>query len=80
MSETWENWFGLVNSCDYYASPTRDIYQAMPYSVELWNPMSQTILNQYNFCFLFSFCFVFLIKDPYTSETIEILKNNLYDL
>ena len=48
MSETCENWLGIVNSCIYYASQTREIYQVLPYSVnfrapgELWNPLSKT--------------------------------------
>ena len=32
MPETGENWFGLINSCIYYAHQTREIYQALPYS------------------------------------------------
>ena len=39
MTEIYENCFGLVNSCIYYARQTHEIYQVMPYSVD-WNPLS----------------------------------------
>ena len=51
MSETCDNWIGLVNSCVYYAQQAREIYQVVPYSVdlkasgELWNLMSKTVLS-----------------------------------
>ena len=39
--EACELWLGFVNSCVYYVYQTRDIYQVLPYSVELWNPLSK---------------------------------------
>ena len=53
MSETCENRPDLVNSCVYYARQTREIYQVLPYSVdlkapmELWNPMSKAVLSSF---------------------------------
>ena len=50
-----ENCIGLVNNCVYYARQTREIYQVLPYSmnlkapVELWNPLSKTVLMESNF-------------------------------
>ena len=50
MPETCENWLGLVNSCVYYGSQTREIYQVLPYSVdgkapgERWNPLVRQYL------------------------------------
>ena len=52
MPETCENWLGLVNSCVYYAHQIREIYQALPYSLdfkaprELWNPPSKAVLSK----------------------------------
>ena len=49
--KTCENWFGLVNSCVYYASQTHEINRVLPYSMdfkapwELWNPLSKTVCN-----------------------------------
>ena len=34
MPETCENWFGLVNSCIYYARQTRDLHQVLLYSAD----------------------------------------------
>ena len=34
MPKTWENWFGFVNSCIYYAHQTQKIHQELPYSVD----------------------------------------------
>ena len=54
MSETCENWFGLVNSCIYHAHQTREIFHELPYSVdfkalrELRNPLSKTVLSEYS--------------------------------
>ena len=51
MPETCENWFDLVNSCIYYARQTREIYLALPYSMDskapqkLWNPVIQYLVN-----------------------------------
>ena len=50
MSETFENWLGLVKSCIYYARQTHEIYQVLPYSVdfkapgELWNLLSKIVI------------------------------------
>ena len=33
MSETCENWLGLVKSCIYDAHKLHEIYQVLPYSV-----------------------------------------------
>ena len=38
MPETCANWRGLVNSCVYAAHQTREIYQVLPYSVNLKAP------------------------------------------
>ena len=35
MPETCENSLGLVNNCVYYVRQTREIYQVLPYSMEL---------------------------------------------
>ena len=53
MPETCENRIDPVNSCVYYARQTREIYQVLPYSVdlkapmELWNPMSKAVLSSF---------------------------------
>ena len=49
MPETCENWPSLVNSCIYYACQTHRIHQVLPYSVELWNPLSKTLLSKCSF-------------------------------
>ena len=33
--KTCEIWLGLINSCIYYTHQTTEIYQALPYSVDL---------------------------------------------
>ena len=38
MSETCENWLGLVNSCIHYAHQTHEISQVLPYSVDFKAP------------------------------------------
>ena len=38
MPETCENGSGLVNGCSYHARQTREIYQVLPYSVDLKAP------------------------------------------
>ena len=40
MPEICENWLGLVNICVYCARPTRKIYQALHYVVDLKAPVS----------------------------------------
>ena len=40
MSETCENWLGLVNSCIYFDCQTYEIYQVLPYSVDFKAPGS----------------------------------------
>ena len=40
MPDTRENWLGHVNSCVYYACQTREIYQVLPYTVDLKAPGS----------------------------------------
>ena len=40
MSETCENWLGLVNRFIYYAHQTHDIYQVLPYSLDFKAPKS----------------------------------------
>ena len=52
MPETNENWLGVVNICFYYAHETREIYQALSYSVEFKAPgeprnlLSKTVLSR----------------------------------
>ena len=52
MPETGEIWLGIVNSCVYCARQTREIYQVLPYLVdlkapgELWNPLSKTVYSK----------------------------------
>ena len=48
MSETCENWIGLVNSCVYYAPQIREIYQVLPYS-EDFNQLSKRVLSKRSF-------------------------------
>ena len=38
MSKTSENWFGLVNSCIYYARRIREIYPLLPHSMDFKAP------------------------------------------
>ena len=38
MSETCENFLGHINSCIYHAHQTREIYLALPYSVDFKAP------------------------------------------
>ena len=55
MPETWENCLGQLNSWIYYAGQTREIYQALSYSVDikvngkLRNPLSKTVLRKHSF-------------------------------
>ena len=54
MPKTFENWLSLVKSCVYYAHQTCEIYQLLPYLVdlkiplELWNPLSKTVLSKFS--------------------------------
>ena len=54
MPDTFENGLGFVKSCFYCVHQTREIYQVLPYLVdikapaELWNPLSKTLLNTCN--------------------------------
>ena len=74
MPEACENWLGLVTSCVYYARQTREIFQALPYSVdfkapkELWNQLSETVLSKCSFIWS---------KGPIKSEMTARLKHNL---
>ena len=49
MPETFENWLRLSNSGVYYAHQNRAIYQVLPYSVELWNPLSKIVIGKCSF-------------------------------
>ena len=55
MSETRQNWLGLVINYVYHARHTRDIYQVLPYSVDfkapgvLWKPLSKAVLSNCSF-------------------------------
>ena len=75
MPETCENSLSLVNSCIYYAYQTSEIYQVLPYSVdfkvrvELWNPMSKTVLSKRSFIWK---------KELRMSEMTIKLKSNLH--
>ena len=50
-----ENWFGLINSWIDYAHQTCEIYQVLPYLVdlkapgELWNLISKTVRSKFSF-------------------------------
>ena len=75
MPEICENWLGLVNICVYYARPTREIYQALYYVVNLKAPVSFEIhwVKQYLVNVV-----LFGIKDLQTSKLTVKLKSNLY--
>ena len=48
MPEICEYWPGLVKSCVYYVHQTREIYKVLPYSEELWNPLSKTVIGKFS--------------------------------
>ena len=60
MLETCENWLGFVNSYIYYAYQTHEIYQVLPYSVdlkapvELWNPFFNFVWKSHLSVMIFS--------------------------
>ena len=76
MSDTCEKWFGLVNSCAYYALQAREINQVLPYLVdfeapgELWNPLTKTVLTKANVVLIG-------IKDLQTYKMTVKLKSNV---
>ena len=37
MPKICENWLHHVNTCDYYAHPTHEIYQVLPHLVDVKN-------------------------------------------
>ena len=43
MPETYQNWLGLVDI--YYARQAREIYQVLPYLVDLKAPVEQYLVN-----------------------------------
>ena len=55
MTETYESWLSLENSCIYYVRQNHEIYQVLPNTVdyrsprELWNPLCKAVLNKCNF-------------------------------
>ena len=75
MSETSENWLGLVNSFINDAHQTREIYQVLPYSVDFKTLQEFEIhwVRQYlvNLVLL-------RIKNLQISEITVKLKSNLY--
>ena len=73
-AETCENWLDPINNRVYFACQIRATYQLLPYSVdfkahmELWNPLSKTIIIKYSFI---------STKGPVKSEMIVKVESNL---
>ena len=49
MPETCENSLGRVNNYVCYVRQTREIYQVLPYSMDVRAPVSKTVLSKCSF-------------------------------
>ena len=76
MPEICENWFGLVNSCVYFAHQTREIYQVLPYLVDTKAPIIGSFEIHWVGQHLVNVV-LFWIKDLPSEMTLNF-KSNLY--